>query len=104
MPSTSIHLAIDPEPKQKAKQVAEEMGVSLSEYARTAIIEKADRDHAELSRIERRISGLGQKDTRKLEDMEDRLLNRVESLSEAESRLLDAVQEELRTRSETVPT
>jgi len=98
MPSTSIHLAIDPEPKEKAKEVAKDMGITLSEYARTAIKEKANRDHAERARIERRIDRLPEMETRKLEDMESRLLDRVEDLSQAEEELLDAVQEELRER------
>lgn len=95
MPKTSIGAKVDPSMKAKAEKVAERMGMTFSQYIRTAIQEKTNRLDAEWARIKRRIERLSQKDTRELEDIEDRLLDRVEELSEAESRLLDAVQDEL---------
>jgi len=95
MAKTSIGAQIEPDVKERARDLAEMMGMSLSQYVAKAIRHKTSRDDAEWARIKRRIDRLDQKEIRALEDMEDRLLDRVEELSEAESRLLDAVQDEL---------
>lgn len=98
MPGTSIHAAIDPEMKDKARDLAERQDITLSEYARRAIERKASRDEREWDRVEREISKLGQKSDRDLENREQALLDRLDDLSPAEEHLLDAIQEELRER------
>lgn len=95
-PVIGIHA---PDLKDRVKEIAQRMGISMSDLGKQLLEPQVDRIEREWARMERRMNRVAAMSDAQLEDEENRLLDRLSDLSEPEEAYLNAVQDELTARS-----